>query len=77
MQRQITLGRSNTKSAYPVILKRATADEWTTHDPILAHREVGIDTTREAIRIGDGERSWSELQDATPEEAHALLVSAR
>lgn len=41
--------------------RRATALEWDTNNPVLALGEIGFDTTNNTIKIGDGEKTWSEL----------------
>lgn len=44
-------------------LRRDTADNWTTANPILAQGEVGIDLTNKLIKIGDGATAWNNLND--------------
>jgi len=47
--------------AQRIILRRDTAENWEKYDPVLAAGEVGLDLNRKSIKIGDGSRSWSEL----------------
>jgi hypothetical protein len=43
-------------------LRRDTAANWTTNDPILALGEAGYDTTNNELRVGDGTTAWSGLE---------------
>lgn len=38
-----------------------TAENWTTNNPILAEGEIGVDTTNNIIKIGDGTTAWDSL----------------
>lgn len=38
-----------------------TAENWTTNNPILAEGEIGVDTTNNIIKIGDGITAWNRL----------------
>jgi hypothetical protein len=42
-------------------LRRDTAANWLTNDPILALGEAGYDTTNNELRVGDGTTAWSLL----------------
>ena len=42
-------------------LRRDTAANWTTNDPVLALGEAGYDTTNNELRVGDGTTVWSGL----------------
>ena len=42
-------------------LRRDTAANWTTNNPILALGEAGHDTTNNELRIGDGSNTWTGL----------------
>lgn len=46
-------------------LRRDTAANWTSADPTLSLGEVGVDTTNDLIKIGDGTTAWSSLPYAT------------
>jgi len=39
----------------------ATAAEWDSHNPVLLKNEIGIDTTNNMIKIGDGIKHWNSL----------------
>jgi hypothetical protein len=41
--------------------KRATTARWASVDPVLAAGELGIDTTLNIFKIGDGVTHWSSL----------------
>jgi hypothetical protein len=42
-------------------LRRGTEAEWLTEDPVLMEGEVGVDTTNDQFRIGDGVNNWDDL----------------
>ena len=42
-------------------LRRDTAANWTSTNPILADGEIGYDTTNDKIKIGNGANTWSQL----------------
>lgn len=44
-------------------LRRDTANNWQTANPILAQGEIGIDLTNKLIKIGDGATAWNNLND--------------
>jgi len=43
-------------------LRRDTAANWTSNDPVLALGEAGYDTTNNELRVGDGTSVWSGLE---------------
>ena len=43
-------------------LRRDTAANWTSNDPVLALGEAGYDTTNNQLRVGDGTTAWSGLE---------------
>jgi len=47
--------------AVQIQLRRGTASQWTTADPILALAEVGVEIDTNQFKIGDGESAWSDL----------------
>lgn len=47
-----------------IILRNGTTTEWNASTKILKLGEVGIDTTKNEIRIGDGEHTWKDLKIA-------------
>ena len=54
-------------------LRRGTASEWSTENPVLLEGEIGIqlDSARNRIKIGDGSTAWNDLPyflDAREEE---------
>ena len=54
-------------------LRRGTASEWSTENPVLLEGEIGIqlDAARNRIKIGDGSTAWNDLPyflDAREEE---------
>ena len=45
-------------------LRRDTAANWTSNDPVLALGEAGYDTTNNQLKVGDGTSVWSALSFA-------------
>ena len=41
--------------------RRGTTTEWTIANPILASGEIGIDTTTNLFKIGNGINGWNSL----------------
>lgn len=59
-----------------IILRNGTTDEWAKSDKILKKGEVGIDTTKNEIRIGDGKNAWKGLKIAgADQEAIQKLIN--
>ena len=46
-------------------LRRGTSAQWLVSDPVLAAGEVGLDTTLNMFKIGDGVSTWSVLPFAS------------
>lgn len=61
-----------------IILRNGTTSEWEHSTKILKLGEVGIDTTKNEIRIGDGEHTWKDLKIAGADQAaiQALIDQA-
>lgn len=61
-----------------IILRNGTTTEWEASKKILKLGEVGIDTTKNEIRIGDGEHTWKNLKIAGADQAaiQALIDQA-
>lgn len=61
-----------------IILRNGTTTEWEASTKILKKGEVGIDTTKNEIRIGDGEHTWKDLKIAGADQAaiQALIDKA-
>lgn len=61
-----------------IILRNGTTSEWEASSKILKKGEVGIDTTKNEIRIGDGEHTWRDLKIAGADQAaiQALIDQA-
>ena len=47
--------------AFKIQLRRGTAAQWTTANPILAAGEVGIVTDEDTLKVGDGTTAWNSL----------------
>jgi hypothetical protein len=50
--------------ATQIQLRRDTAANWTSNNPILTQGEIGIDLTNNYFKIGDGITAWNSLQIA-------------
>jgi hypothetical protein len=50
--------------ATQIQLRRDTAANWTTNNPVLTQGEIGIDLTNAYFKIGDGITAWNSLQIA-------------
>lgn len=61
-----------------IILRNGTTAQWETSTKRLKLGEVGIDTTKNEIRIGDGEHTWKDLKIAGADQAaiQALIDQA-
>lgn len=61
-----------------IILRNGTTTEWEASTKILKKGEVGIDTTKNEIRIGDGTNTWKNLKIAGADQAaiQALIDQA-
>lgn len=61
-----------------IILRNGTTTDWEASTKILKLGEVGIDTTKNEIRIGDGEHTWKDLKIAGANQAaiQALIDQA-
>lgn len=47
--------------SHDIYLRSGTTDEWETADPILGLGEIVYDTTKQAIKIGDGEHNFKSI----------------
>ena len=52
--------------AIQIQLRRGTASQWTSGNPILATGELGIETDTQKIKAGDGTTSWTSLGYVAP-----------
>ncbi len=48
-----------------LLLRRGTTAEWTSANPVLADGEIGLDTSQDKFKIGDGVTAWNSLAFAT------------
>lgn len=61
-----------------IILRNGTTTEWEASTKVLKLGEIGIDTTKNEIRIGDGTHTWRDLKIAGADQAaiQALIDKA-
>lgn len=45
-----------------ILLRRDTADNWSSANPVLGPGEAGHDSTNNQLRVGNGESTWVELE---------------
>lgn len=63
--------------AHQIQIRRDTAANWASSNPILAQGEPGLDLTTDQIRIGDGTSNWADLPVAMlSATAVAALITA-
>ena len=48
-------------STVRIQVRRGTASDWTSVNPVLAGGEIGFETNTGKLKIGDGTTSWSSL----------------
>lgn len=59
-----------------ILLRGATTAEWAASNPVLADREMGVDTDEHRVKIGDGSSAWSQLPWATVDAAGIARLDA-
>jgi hypothetical protein len=47
--------------AKKIQIRRGSATDWATHNPVLSSGELGYDTTNKNFKVGDGSTAWSSL----------------
>jgi hypothetical protein len=65
--------------ANKIQLRRDTAENWASEDPILSQGEPGYDLTNKILKIGNGTAHWSELDPVgasqLPPDAQGYLIN--
>jgi hypothetical protein len=62
--------------AIPIQLRRGTAAEWTSANPVLAEGEFGLETDTRKFKFGNGASAWSSLSYAADVSLYATLANA-
>ena len=44
-----------------ILLRRSTAEEWSTQNPVLSEGEPGVELDTFRLKVGDGATSWNDL----------------
>lgn len=57
-----------------LVLRNDTTENWTRVNPVLKLGEIGIDTTLNQIKIGDGSTDWNDLPFSSNNEIDATMV---
>jgi hypothetical protein len=60
---------------YEFRLRRASALEWFTTDPVLSAGEPGVELDTGKVKIGDGVKAWTDLPYFLNEDAIAALIA--
>jgi hypothetical protein len=55
-------------------MRRGTTTDWSSANPILASGELGLDTTQNKFKIGDGTTAWNTLAFATGPRGESLVT---
>lgn len=53
-------------------LRRGTAAEWSTNNPVLGEGEPGYDTTNDILKIGNGVDTWADLDGMSSGHVHTV-----
>jgi hypothetical protein len=64
-----------TGTTYKIQLRRGTAAEWTTANPVLGSGEPGFETDTGLIKIGDGTKTWTALSYTNVNVSYAPINS--
>ena len=56
-------------------LRRDTAQNWTSNNPILKIGEPGLETNTRKLKIGDGSSTWNQLQYISGSDNNPILVN--
>ena len=57
-------------------LRRDTATNWTSANPVLAQGELGVETDTDKIKVGDGSTAWTSLGYLIDTGGYALYADA-
>ena len=56
-------------------IRRGTASEWLSVNPVLASGEFGLDYSNNILKIGDGNSTWTELDQFTTSSGYENLTN--
>lgn len=59
-----------------ILLRGGTSAEWAAANPVLAARELAVDTTTKRVKVGDGQNAWSALPWVTMDAAEVARLEA-
>lgn len=54
--------------------RRGTTSEWSSANPVLAAGELGLDTTLNKFKIGDGTTAWNSLGYASGQRGESMIT---
>ena len=55
-------------------VRRGTASDWSSEDPVLAEGEIGLETDTGKYKIGDGSAAWSSLEYTKYTDSEAIAA---
>lgn len=55
-------------------MRRGTSTDWSSSNPVLAEGELGLDTTANKFKIGDGITAWNSLSFATGPRGESMVT---
>lgn len=58
-------------------MRRGTSTEWSSANPVLASGELGLDTSLNKFKIGDGTTAWNSLSYATGQRGESMITYGR
>ncbi len=50
-----------------ILVRRDTAANWTSANPVLANGEMGFETDTNKLKIGNGTKAWKDLAYFSPD----------
>ena len=56
-------------------LRRGTAEQWASKNPVLRAGEPGVETDTSQFKIGDGTSTWAELPYYLSQDAMQIYIS--
>jgi len=55
-------------------MRRDTAANWTSYNPLLMEGEIGIETDTGKIKVGNGTSNWSSLPYVTVSDGYVKFI---
>lgn len=58
-------------------MRRGTTTEWSTANPVLLAGELGLDTTQNKFKVGDGTTAWNSLGYSSGQRGESMITFAK